>query len=489
MREISVANGVHSWPFSKGLVVESLLNAGVGREPAMAIARRVEQRLLDEQMRIVDPASLKAMVADEVGGELGPAAAARLSGQTSAFEDIVVDDGDNPIPFSKGILSRSLELAGISTKDAYELAKEVERSLRVAGVHHIAAEELEKSILEEVERKFGRGAKDAYLERWQRAGQMSVLEEDTGVGFPYSKGILAQSLMATGLSPVYAHRVAREVELRLWERGVPTISRSALRNVVEGILRAEVGEEFANRYRLLRSIRRPQKPIHLLIGGVTGTGKSFLAAEVAYRLGITRIESTDSVRQVMRAMISKQLLPELHASTFDAWLAALEPHEARTRPREAPPSNEELIGGFRDQVKAVSVGLRAIIERASEEHTSMLIEGVHVVPGYLPSEAFKNSIVVPMVIVVRSEEEHRKRFYMRDRETSQHRPMARYLRSFPQIRALQDYVERMARAESVPIIEGESLDRAADGVIEVVARRVLEANGGVIRDTPHAAAD
>lgn len=480
MREISIASGGHAWPFSKGLVVESLLNAGIEREPAVAIARRVEQHLLDENRRVVDPTSLKALVAQEVSGALGEAQAERVRAQTTAFEDIVVESDDAIIPFSKGILARSLELAGLQTRDAFELAKEVERVLRVRGVTRIDREELERLAIDEVERRFGRAARDGYLERWHRAGQLAILEEDTGVSLPYSKGILAQSLMATGLSPVYAHRVAREVEMRLWERGRGSVRREDLRAVVEGILSHEVGEDFAQRYRLLRSIRRPLKPIHILIGGVTGTGKSYLAAEVAYRLGITRIESTDSVRQVMRAMVSRALLPALHASSFDAWTATLEPHERETALEGSRPSTERLLDGFRDQVNQVTVGLRAIIERAAEEHTSMVLEGVHVVPGFLPTESFKNATVVPMIVVVRSEDEHRKRFYLRDKETSQHRPMARYLEHFDDIRALQGYVEQMARAIGVPVIDGESLDRAAEGAIEVVAQRILSAHAPAV---------
>jgi 2-phosphoglycerate kinase len=247
-------------------------------------------------------------------------------------------------------------------------------------------------------------------------------------------------------------------------------------------LRAEVGNEVAERYETLRSIRRPLKPLHILIGGVTGTGKSVLAAEIAYRLGITRVESTDSVRQVMRAMISKALLPTLHASSFDAWMATLEPHEAtqlelaRKNNQPIQPSQERLLDGFRDQVAQVSVGLRAIIERASDEHTSLLIEGVHIVPGFLPTEAFEDAIVVPMVVVVRSDEAHRKRFYSRDRDTQQHRPMQRYLEHFESIRTLQEYVEHMAKTVGVPIIDAESLDRAAEGAIEVIAKRVLAAH-------------
>jgi 2-phosphoglycerate kinase len=478
MREISVSSGGHAWPFSKGLVVESLLNAEIEREPAIVIARRVEQRLLDENLRVVEPSKLKEIVSEEARELLGGEAADKLEAQTPAFEDVVVTDGDSSIPFSKGILSRSLELAGVPIKDAHELAKELERQLRISGITAIERTDLEKLAVEEVERQLGTHARDAYLERWQRASLVNVVDEDTGVNFPFSKGILAQSLLATGLSPAYAHRLAREIELKLFERGEPTVDRTGLREIVETAIRVEVGEDMAGRYTLLRSIRRPEKPILIVIGGVTGTGKSYLAAEVAYRLGITRIESTDSIRQVMRAMIAKDLIPTLHASTFDAWTATLEPHVAaqyksKGGRRVMKPTPDQLLDGFRDQVKQVTVGVRAIIERASNEHSSMLIEGVHIVPGFLPTEAFKDAIVVPVVIVVKSEEEHRKRFYLRDQETSQHRPMEHYLEHFEDIRALQGYIEQMAKTVGVAIIDGESIDVAAEGVIEVVTKKVL----------------
>jgi 2-phosphoglycerate kinase len=98
---------------------------------------------------------------------------------------------------------------------------------------------------------------------------------------------------------------------------------------------------------------------------------------------------------------------------------------------------------------------------------------VHIVPGFLPTEAFKDVIVVPVVIVVKSEDEHRKRFYLRDQETSQHRPMEHYLEHFEDIRALQGYIEQMAKTVGVAIIDGESIDVAAEGVIEVVTKKVL----------------
>ena len=485
MREIHVLTGGHDFPFSKGLIVESLLNADIPRDAAMVIARRVEQRLLDEGLKSVDPITLKNIVTDETGAVLGEDAAHKLERQTSAFEDVIVRDGERSIPFSKGLLSRSLELAGIPIRDAFEFSKNLEKQLRVSGVSDLTRQSLENLTLEEIERVYGHDKKEAYLERYQRATQVMVLEDASNVGFPFSKGILAQSLMAASVPPALAHEIARDIEFNLLERNELQLTRSRLRDLTEDALRVQVGDDMAQRYTLLRSIRRPEKPLLVLLGGVTGTGKSVLASEVAYRLGITRIESTDSIRQVMRAMISKELLPALHASTFDAWTATLEPHEtaqyrAKGGRRAVKPTRDQLLDGFRDQVKQITVGVRAIIERSSDEHTSMLIEGVHIVPGYLPVEAFKNAIVVPVVVVVRDEEEHRKRFYSRDAETSQHRPMGRYLDHFEDIRALQAYVERMARAVRVPIIDGSSLDAAAEGVIEVITQRVLASRGELL---------
>lgn len=478
MREIHVLSGGHDFPFSKGLVVESLLNADIVRESAMVIARRVEQRLVDAKLKMIDPQHLKDIILEETKDVLGVEAAQKLERQTTAFEDVIVRDGENSIPFSKGLLSRSLELAGIPIMDAFGFAKDLEKQLRVQGISEISRASLENITLEELTRVYGEERKDAYLERHQRAIQIMVLEDDDGVSFPFSKGILAQSLMATGLNPALAHQIAREIETDLLALNELLVTRDRVRQLVVDTITAEVGEEMAKRYTLLRSIRRPEKPILILIGGVTGTGKSLLAAEIGYRLGMTRVESSDSIRQVMRAMISKELLPALHSSTFDAWTATLEPIEEAQFRRAGgrstiKPTREQLLDGFRDQVKQVSVGVRAIIDRASKEHTSMIIEGAHIVPGYLPVDLFENAIVVPMVVSIRSAETHRQRFYSRDAETNKHRPMQRYLEHFEDIRNLQEYVERLARAVGVPIIDGESLDAAVEGAIEVVAQRVM----------------
>ncbi|NJK43122.1 MAG: hypothetical protein HC933_01635 [Pleurocapsa sp. SU_196_0] len=197
--------------------MESLLNADIPRDAAMAIARRVEQRLLDEGLKSVDPQTLKTIVADETGAVLGDDAAHKLERQTSAFEDVIVRDGERSIPFSKGLLSRSLELAGIPIRDAFEFSKNLEKQLRVSGISDITRQSLENITLEEIERVYGFDKKEAYLERYQRATQVTVLEDGANVAFPFSKGILAQSLMAASVPPALAHQIARDIEFDLLE--------------------------------------------------------------------------------------------------------------------------------------------------------------------------------------------------------------------------------------------------------------------------------
>jgi 2-phosphoglycerate kinase len=313
-------------------------------------------------------------------------------------------------------------------------------------------------VAEEVRRRHGRAAGRRYRERRLYAGELFVEEAEGEPRVPFSKGILAQSLMAVGLAPDRAYRIARELEARLHAEGRTVIRRDALRERVYRTLLEEAGEEVAKRYLVLRALRRSDRPVHVLIGGVTGVGKSVLATALAYRLGITHIISSDAVREVFRATLSAELLPTLHVSSFEAWSVL-----SREGGRE-----ELVVRGFLDQVEKVAVGLKAIQERAARERTSLVLEGVHVVPGYLDHPSRPSVLQVPMLVVVHDEKVHRDRFLIRDRETGRMRPKERYLDHLADIRLIQDHLERQAEREGVPVIPGENLDEAVEKALEVI---------------------
>ena len=114
------------------------------------------------------------------------------------------------------------------------------------------------------------------------------------------------------------------------------------------------------------------KGLIVLIGGTTGTGKSTVASEVAHRLGITRLTSTDFIRETMRAFFSYEEMPAIHHSSFEAGTAV---------DGDADP----LIAGFVEQSRLVCVGVDAAIRRSLTEGWSMVLEGVHLVPGMVPA--------------------------------------------------------------------------------------------------------
>src|SRR5919198_1689525 len=92
-------------------------------------------------------------------------------------------------------------------------------------------------------------------------------------GLPYSKGLMAQSMMAAGLPPGRSWELARAVESRLAARGEPTISVPELRALAEVVLADEVGEEAVRRFRQWQRLGRIDLPLVVLIGGGAGNGE------------------------------------------------------------------------------------------------------------------------------------------------------------------------------------------------------------------------
>eukprot|EP00884_Botryococcus_braunii_P005021 jgi/Botrbrau1/1451/Bobra.178_3s0009.1 len=65
-------------------------------------------------------------------------------------------------------------------------------------------------------------------------------------------------------------------------------------------------------------VREQKRSVCVLLCGTSGTGKSTLAGLLAVRLGITSVVSTDSVRHMLRSLLSRETCPVLWASTYEA---------------------------------------------------------------------------------------------------------------------------------------------------------------------------
>ncbi len=69
-----------------------------------------------------------------------------------------------------------------------------------------------------------------------------------GHGLPYSKGLMAQTISATGLQHERAFELARKIEQRLDANGGGEIDIASLHSLAEEVLLAEEGELTARRY-------------------------------------------------------------------------------------------------------------------------------------------------------------------------------------------------------------------------------------------------
>jgi 2-phosphoglycerate kinase len=278
-------------------------------------------------------------------------------------------------------------------------------------------------------------------------------------GPPWSKGLMSRALAATGLSMTRAYELARHADADLTRRGADRLDLDRLAELANDVLGDDDGARTMRRLRRLQALQELDLPIVVLVGGATGTGKSTIATEVAHRLGITRVASTDFIRQTMRAFFSRDFMPSVHYSSFDAALGLTKAEEEE--------AGDPMLLGFLEQTRRVLVGVEAAVDRSLTEHWSMVLEGVHLVPGMVTVERH-DALVVQCVVAISDEEVHRSHFWVRDRATDGLRPLEKYLDGMPEIRAIQDALIARAERADVPVIENTGLDAAVGQILDLV---------------------
>lgn len=194
---------------------------------------------------------------------------------------------------------------------------------------------------------------------------IQVLDRAGGV-LPFSRGMMATSILGTGAQTDLAYAIATDIQQQLLRTGARVIATSELAELASSVIATRGGARLAARYRAWRSSRRDVRPLFMVLSGAPGIGKSTVATRLAVRLGITRIVTTDTIREVLRTVIPAAVLPELHGSTYE--VAGEGPHPGE---------------GFQRQARVVGNAVMAVIRRLLAERRSAIIEGVHALPGEL----------------------------------------------------------------------------------------------------------
>jgi 2-phosphoglycerate kinase len=368
----------------------------------------------------------------------------------------MVEQGSALRPFMRGIMVHSLMSRGLSFDEAYRVASQVRDKVRNRAV--VARSELSDLIAAVID--------TSELENPpERAREIVVTSGDKGT--PFSKGFLSQSMLAAALDPAEAFELAREIEEELLRLGLESVERGELRRITFEKIREQAGPRKADRYRVWRRYQEPERPVILLLGGTAGAGKTSLAQEVAHRLGVPGVMSTDQIREVMRIMLSQELVPAIHASSYDAWRVL--PDLAETE--------DPVVSGFRTMASTVSVGVQAMIERAITENTSLILDGVSLVPGLLDLAPYKGRAhIVFLIVAALDAEAFAHRFEARARSAAE-RDVHRYVENMGAILAVQEYLLEMAELHDVPIVHNESFDRSVLSIIRHVTES-LRVDGG-----------
>ena len=191
-----------------------------------------------------------------------------------------------------------------------------------------------------------------------------------------------------------------------------------------------------------------RKPYVILIGSASGIGKSTVASELAKELGIKHLIETDFIREIVRGVIGPEYAPALHKSSFDAYVTI------KDKERFKGNSAGLISAGFEEHASFVIPAIEKVIKRAVEDYDDVVIEGVHLLPGLLDIEKFREDASIHFFILTANENIHKERFVKRAMEIKRG---GKHLEYFKENRIINDYLVKEALEHGIPVINNQDM--------------------------------
>lgn len=385
---------------------------------------------------------------------------------------LVIDEkAETRIPFLRGMLIKSLQRSGLDFVEAYELASDIREDI----------EELEtittNDLRQRIEDALAEDYPDIVLTRYQKQNPYSesiTVKDEDGRSDPFSRGTFIKRLMSCGMSQDLCGLVTREIHDALVQQATESVTTRELIAMTYRTIRSQGNQRAADLYLVWCDFHRRGVPLILLIGGVPGSGKSTIATELAARLSIVRTQSTDMLREVMRALIPKRLAPVLHDSSFNAGKAQFRTAMSKTR------DHDVVMAGYHMQSDMVAVACESVLSRAVNERVSLILEGVHMRPGLFKRFDKKDAVVVPVILSVLQQKRLKNNFRGRAGQAEK-RVAKRYLDNFDQIWQLQTAILSEADAADIEIVDNVEIDDSATEICKVVTDTIATLYKGKIK--------
>jgi 2-phosphoglycerate kinase len=182
---------------------------------------------------------------------------------------------------------------------------------------------------------------------------------------------------------------------------------------------------------VMKTPKEQAKPSLILISGSPGTGKSTFAMSIALDQGILRCISTDTIRATMRSFVSKDISPALHRSSFSQAFEG-----------DCP------VRSWKETCSVLSPSVEGLIEDAMTRGTSIVVEGVHVVPNNDLIQKWQEAggVAVGVLLQIQNEEKHKWQLRKRGLVTGVTDAEEKKIASFDRIRSIQEEMMRLAKA-------------------------------------------
>jgi len=380
---------------------------------------------------------------------------------------LVEDLEETRIPFLRGILIRSLQDAGLDFEEASHIASEIRNEL--ANTALISTDDLNQLVIKRLTSLGKEGVVTRYENR--NSPLMIQVEQQCGRLDPFSRLKFRHSLETIGLRSRESDEVVQMLQDHLTNKSIKTIKSRHLAMLIYRYLRqsSNLGPAVAHRWLVWHDFINSGRELIYLIGGTAGCGKSSTANTLASRLEIVRTQSTDMLREVMRTMIPERLMPVLHQSSFTAWKGL--PGFKKIHD-EVP--DELLVQGYLSQADLLSLAIEAVVDRATREHVSLVLEGVHLHPVFMEKlQAKTNAVVIPVMLALLKRKHLQQRIKARSTNVPD-RGAAHYLQYFDEIWRLQSYLLSEADRANIHIAVNESRDKVFSEIMRFTIATLAE---------------